>query len=115
MELENGWRRQVKLSALQRTRLIDRRTIDKYLVGDISKEELVSSLKTYLDGEEPIAGMFFIIVLTPRVSWPEIKSGGHLVQVVRYLRDYVFNTKFFNTICLIFLPRNFLIQNFGLF
>ena len=75
VELENGWRRHVKLSALQRTRLIDRRTVDKYLVGDISKEELVSSLKTYLDGEEPIAGIVMMDTGEKKSIYKAAKEG----------------------------------------
>ena len=75
VELENGWRRKVKLSALQRTRLIDRSTVEKYLVGDISKEELMSSLKQYLDGEEPIAGIVMMDTGEKKSIYKAAKEG----------------------------------------
>ena len=75
VELDNGWRRQVKLSALQRTRLIDRTTIEKYLVGDMSKEELQGALKSYLDGEEPIAGIVMMDTGEKKSIYKAAKEG----------------------------------------
>ena len=75
IELENGWRRNVKLSALQRTRLIERATIDKYLVGDISRSELVSSLNPFLIGEEPIAGIVMMDTGEKKSIYKAAKEG----------------------------------------
>lgn len=60
VEFDNGWRKSVSLSALQRSGRIDKATIDKYLDGDITKDALDEILKPSLHGEEPLAGIVMI-------------------------------------------------------
>ncbi|CAG5097308.1 Oidioi.mRNA.OKI2018_I69.XSR.g15017.t2.cds [Oikopleura dioica] len=59
VEINNGWRRKVKLSSLQRSGIIKRDQINDFLIGDISKDKLENQYSRWLKGEEPIAGILF--------------------------------------------------------
>ena len=60
VEFENGWRKTVSLSQLQRSGRVDKSTIDKYLDGDITKDTLEELLRPALHGTEPISGIVML-------------------------------------------------------